>query len=199
MDELKVIFASNLIRLRTGAGMTQAELGEFLHYSDKSVSKWERGEAIPDAFVLKRLAERFSVTVDSLLSENSGWVSPDAEENAPVTYSRTFIILCSVAGIWAVCILEFVLMWIFFGSMHWIIFPLAVPLSLVTILVFNSVWYHGRRNMYLIGLLVLSLVLLTVLALREWRFLVLLVPAELVVYLACHIRPRKRPDRAKKR
>ena len=49
MDELKLIFASNLIRLRTAAGMTQAELGEQLNYSDKSISKWERGEAIPDA------------------------------------------------------------------------------------------------------------------------------------------------------
>ena len=34
MDELKLIFASNLIRLRTAAGMTQAELGEQLNYSD---------------------------------------------------------------------------------------------------------------------------------------------------------------------
>ena len=56
MDELKAIFASNLIKLRTGAGLTQAELGEMLHYSDKSVSKWERAEAIPDAFVLKAIA-----------------------------------------------------------------------------------------------------------------------------------------------
>ena len=59
MDELKLIFASNLIRLRTAAGMTQAELGEQLNYSDKSISKWERGEAIPDAAVLKRMSEIF--------------------------------------------------------------------------------------------------------------------------------------------
>ena len=63
MDELKLIFASNLIRLRTAAGMTQAELGEQLNYSDKSISKWERGEAIPDAAVLKRMSEIFGVTV----------------------------------------------------------------------------------------------------------------------------------------
>ena len=63
MDELKLIFASNLIRLRTAAGMTQAELGEQLNYSDKSISKWERGEAIPDAAVLKRMSEIFGVTM----------------------------------------------------------------------------------------------------------------------------------------
>ena len=55
LSELKLVFASNLIRLRSKAGMTQAELGAMLNYSDKSVSKWERGEAIPDAWVLTRL------------------------------------------------------------------------------------------------------------------------------------------------
>ena len=70
MDELKLIFASNLIRLRTAAGMTQAELAEKINYSDKSISKWERGEAIPDAFVLKQMAAIFKVTVDYLLTSN---------------------------------------------------------------------------------------------------------------------------------
>ena len=74
MDELKLIFASNLIRLRTAAGMTQAELGEQLNYSDKSISKWERGEAIPDAAVLKRMSEIFGVTVDYLLDEHDAWL-----------------------------------------------------------------------------------------------------------------------------
>ena len=47
MDELKLIFASNLIRLRTAAGMTQAELGEQLNYSDKSISKGSAARPFP--------------------------------------------------------------------------------------------------------------------------------------------------------
>ena len=68
MDELKLIFASNLIRLRTEAGLTQAELASMINYSDKSVSKWERGEAVPDAYVLKQMAE-----VSRLLNEEEDW------------------------------------------------------------------------------------------------------------------------------
>lgn len=192
MDELKAIFASNLIKLRTDAGMTQAELGERLHYSDKSVSKWERAEAIPDAFVLKTLSGLFSVSIDSLLTSDTVWKPPDAEEKAPVTYSRPFIIAVSIAGIWAVCVLEFVLMWIFTGRLHWLIFPLAVPISLITYLVFNSVWYHGRHNMYVIGALVLSILLLLLLEFRRWQLLLLIIPAELIVYLACNIRRKKK-------
>ena len=67
LSELKLISASNIIKLRTEAGLTQAELGEKLNYSDKTISKWERGEAIPDAYVLTQMAEIFGVSVDYLL------------------------------------------------------------------------------------------------------------------------------------
>ena len=83
MDDLKFITASNIINLRTQAGMTQTELGNLLSYSDKSVSKWERAEAVPDAYVLKKLSEIFGVTVDDLLSSHSEW-KPVEEESVTV-------------------------------------------------------------------------------------------------------------------
>ena len=67
MEELKLIIAGNISRLRREAGMTQLELAEILNYSDKAISKWERGESIPDVGTLKQIAERFSETVDYLL------------------------------------------------------------------------------------------------------------------------------------
>ena len=66
MDDLKVITASNIINLRTAKGMTQAELGELLNYSDKSVSKWERAESLPDIKTLKALADFYEITINDL-------------------------------------------------------------------------------------------------------------------------------------
>ena len=43
MEDLKVIFAQNLIALRKQMKLTQIELAEKINYSDKAVSKWERG------------------------------------------------------------------------------------------------------------------------------------------------------------
>ena len=57
MEELKNIIASNIATLRKKNGMTQAELAEKLCYSDKAISKWERGESIPDVIVLKQVAD----------------------------------------------------------------------------------------------------------------------------------------------
>ena len=62
-ERLKKNIAKNLSSLRKSAGLTQAELGEKLTYSDKSISKWERGDGLPDLLVLDKLAELYGVTV----------------------------------------------------------------------------------------------------------------------------------------
>lgn len=67
MEDLKAVFAGNLIRLRTAAEWTQADLAERINYSDKSVSKWERADALPDLTVAKAIADQFGVTVDYML------------------------------------------------------------------------------------------------------------------------------------
>ena len=63
MEDLKMIIAGNIGQLRRKTGMTQLELAEKLNYSDKAISKWERGESVPDISVLKSIADLFGVTV----------------------------------------------------------------------------------------------------------------------------------------
>ena len=194
MEELKTTFAANLIRLRTAAGMTQAELGEKLHYTDKAISKWERAESLPDAFVLKSAAELFGVTVDELLTSHDEWLPRASLRTETETYSRLFIILCTIASIWTLCVLEFVIVWILLDTIQWIVFVVAVPLSLIALLIYNCVWYQGRNNMYIIWALVLSLVVLVYLLLLHhnfWQMFLVLIPAELVVFLACRIKKHR--------
>ena len=50
--------------------MTQVDLATKLNYSDKAVSKWERGESIPDVEVLYQIGKIFNVTIDMLLSDS---------------------------------------------------------------------------------------------------------------------------------
>ncbi len=191
MDELKAAFASNLIRLRTAAGMTQAELGEKLHYSDKAVSKWERAESVPDAYVLTELGRLFGVSVDALLSPNAQWAPPPTLRTETETYSRLFVLLSSIAAIWTLCMVEFVVVWTVLGAIQWIVFVAAVPLSLIALLVFNTIWFRGRGNMFIVMALVLSLVLLIYLMLLKyniWQVFLILAPAELLVFLAFQIR-----------
>ena len=70
MEELKLIIANNIQILRKRDKLTQAEMAERLNYSDKAISKWERGESVPDVAVLKQIADMFGVKVDWLLTED---------------------------------------------------------------------------------------------------------------------------------
>ena len=193
MDELKLITASNIIKLRTGAGLTQAELGAKLNYSDKSVSKWERAEAIPDAFVLKQLAALFGVTVDYLLCEHDEWEHAPAPEPARrAGFSTGVVTLVAVMGIWTLAAFMFVIFWVI-GSLQWIIFAAAVPVTVITLLVFNCVWRRGRNNVWIVAALVLSvflLIYLTLLKFNLWQLVFVLIPAEIIVFLSFKIKRR---------
>ena len=53
--------------LRKANGMTQKDLAERLNVSDKTVSRWERGDGAPDLAAIPAIAEIFGVTCDELL------------------------------------------------------------------------------------------------------------------------------------
>ena len=148
LSELKLISASNIIKLRTGAGLTQAELGEKLNYSDKTISKWERGEAIPDAYVLTQMAEIFGVTVDYLLSSHDAWESPEQQEEKERKqeehrYSVNMIIAISVLGVWTMALTIFVMLWLF-DIILWETFVVALPVSILTYMVLIWIVCFGQ-------------------------------------------------------
>lgn len=187
MDDLKFITASNIINLRTQAGMTQTELGNLLSYSDKSVSKWERAEAVPDAYVLKKLSEIFGVTVDDLLSSHSEW-KPVEEDTR--SYNSRVITTIALVGIWTAALTVFIVFWML-GRIVWLAFVAALPTSLITLLVLNSLWEKGRRNEWIVGALVLSLLATVYFCFaryRPWQIFLLAAPAELIVWLAFRVR-----------
>lgn len=65
MDSQKI--GSLLNDLRKEQNLTQKQLSEILHISDKTVSKWERGAGCPDIAMLKKLSEVFGVDVEKIL------------------------------------------------------------------------------------------------------------------------------------
>lgn len=193
MDDLKKTIAENIIRLRTGAGMTQSELADKLNYSDKSVSKWERAEAVPDVVVLKGIADIFGVGVDYLLREHDGESDLPVIEpvnKAGVKRRHRLIIAISILGIWAIALLLFVIFWIA-GNYVWYIFMSAVPVSLITFLVLHSIWGRGKYNFYIISALMVGTLLalyFLFLSYNWWQIFLLAIPLELIIYLCFKIK-----------
>lgn len=202
MDELKKIVARNIATLRSQAHLTQFELGEKLNYSDKAVSRWERGEAIPDAYVLLMMSEIFGVTVDYLLKEHleDEMTAPLEEANEPQETPRGFspnhkrITLLTFISIWAISFLVFVIT-AMAGVFFWPVLVYAIPVSAIVLLVLNAIWGTRRNLLILVSVLVWSILLvlhISLLALGNfWMIYLLGLPAQAIIFVAFSIRKKQ--------
>lgn len=186
--DLKDIFAENLTALRTEAKMTQLELGGAISYSDKAISKWERGEAIPDAYVLTELAKIFGVTVDYLLNEHGGKVRRKKTNYASV-------VALSVIAIFTVFAIAYITVLLATGKNYWLFFVYAEVTSLIVLTVFNTVWGNRSFNVVIVSALASSVVAMIYCILLPinnfWQILCLIPPVILIVICCFRIRISK--------
>ena len=196
-DRMKTIIANNIADLRRKHNMTQLDLAEQLNYTDKAISKWERGESIPDVLVLKHIADLFGVTVDYLLEEDhpEPTVDPLLEKAAAQKQqnirARGFVTGMSILLVWLVATVLFMIcdMVVTDAVSHWIIFVYAIPASMILWLVLNSIWFNKRRNYLIISLLMWSAlisVFVTVLLLaayNAWLIFMLGIPGQAIILM----------------
>ena len=64
----KELLGNFIAQQRKALGMTQKDLAERLHITDKAVSKWERGLSYPDVTLLEPLADVFGLGVEELVA-----------------------------------------------------------------------------------------------------------------------------------
>ncbi len=161
MNDIKSIVAKNISELRQANGMTQLELAEKINYSDKAISKWERGESTPDVSVLVQIAELFGVTVDYLVREehSAETESNSKSEGREERYNRKAIAYVSESVGWIVAIIAFIITTLILKGMtfQFLYFVYALPVVLIVKLVFNSIWFNQRHNYYIISILMWSI------------------------------------------
>lgn len=170
--------------------MTQAELAERLNYSDKAVSKWERGESVPDVHVLKMIADIFEVTVDYLLtSDHHDSTDLPKVSKRMIRRNRIVITLLAVSVVWLVATIAFVICGLVLDSFEktWLAYVIAVPVSCIVLLVFNSIWGRGKLNYIIISVLMWSTLLSICLILnigKIWLISVIGIPAQLMILIS---------------
>ncbi len=196
MQELKFIIAKNIQKLRQEKGMTQVELAEILNYSDKTVSKWERGESLPDIVVLKNVADIFEVTLDYLVEEEHTG-KPITREMLDRNYRRNCYIITgtSIFIVSLMATLIYVILAMIFPgkSYPWLCYAYAIPAALIVWLVFNSIWFNPRRNFLIVSLLVWSLLLalyltFSMMGFHIWPILLVGIPAQLIIWMWSKLR-----------
>ena len=202
-EKLKKYLGIHIMTHRKRMGLTQAGLAEKLNYSDKAVSKWERGESIPDVLTLLQLAELFGIKVDDLLRDpnelpdETGAVVGKMEKAVEKTLKRKAdkksILALSSLLVWFVALLSFVVISSLGIEKSWIAFIYAIPADAIVRLSLLSAWQDFRWNKTLISVMVwgvllsLYLSLLLFLQVNVWKLFLLGVPGQIAVLLWFHM------------
>lgn len=198
-EKLKKRIGTNISAYRKQAGLTQVGLAEKLNYSDKAVSKWERGESVPDVLTLVLLAEQFEVTVNDLLTdpdalpEETGAVQQAMDHVVQKTLKRkadkNIILMLSSLLVWFVATLIFVVVSSFDIPYSWLAFFYAVPANAIVALSLRSAWQDFRWNRAYISAIVwgaLVAIYATALVLAKlnlWKIFLLGVLGQIAIFL----------------
>lgn len=201
MDEekVKVQIGKNIASYRKRLRLTQAGLAEKLNYSDKAVSKWERGESVPDVQTLMQLAELFDITVNDLLvdpnelPENPGTVERvmgmAVEKTLKRRADKRIILGLSTVLVWFVALFLFVVLSSLDIPNSWMAFIYAIPVTGIVLLSLRSAWKDFRWNQGLISMIVwgsllsVYMSLLMYFGLNIWKMFLLGIPGQIAVFL----------------
>lgn len=183
------LLANNLAYYRKASGLTQLELAEKFNYSDKSVSKWERGEGFPDIFVLKSLADFYGITVDDFYREEHKQITNQGRSLRKQVYFK----LLSIGIGWLVTLITFFLLNTLFKELHanvkfqtWLVFVYGALVSGIILLVWDFIYHHRFLKMIDTSIIIwtatlsLYLTFLVIMDLNLYLIFVVAVPLQIL-------------------
>ncbi len=198
-EKLKSRLGANIAAYRKRNGYTQAALAEKLNYSDKAVSKWERGESLPDLLTLVQLSELFGITTDDLLRDNNALpenigkveqvMGRAVEKTLKRKADKRIIEQLCVILVWFIALLAFVICATFDVPKTWVAFFYACPVSAVVLLILRSAWKDFRSNCGLISaimwgtLLSIYVSVLVFASINFWMLFLLGIPGQAAILL----------------
>jgi transcriptional regulator with XRE-family HTH domain len=189
-SDLKRVVASNLCRYRKENNLTQLELAERLNYSDKSISKWERGDGLPDLLIMVKIALIYGISVNDLLIERKRLARPKHKLN------KLLITLISYTGVWAIATGVFALLGIFSpeANRSWLAFIYAIPASFIVLTFFAFIWGRKIHSFITFSLLSWSIPLAIFVSLQYqqlWLLFIAIIPLQLITIFAYFLKPRR--------
>lgn len=191
MENLNFVIARNITAVRKANHLTQAELAEKLNYSDKSISKWENGEAVPSVDVLVQMSNLFGMSIDYFVKDQPTESAPAQKRTKS---NKVIITILSVLLVWLVALASYTILDVAFGESLWTIFVWAVPVSFIVTTVLVAIW-SPKRRLKVISITFLIWTLVTAiyvqfLAYNLWLLFLVAVPVQMAVLLWPFIKKR---------
>ena len=131
---LKRLVADNITMYRKANGLTQIQLAEKLNYSDKAVSKWERGESLPDLYILMQIVDMFGITLNDLVTKQE---QPKKVSKSKINH--TIVTLLSIGLVWLIAFIVYVILHMASVSMDYMVFLYSLPVAFIVLIVFSKI------------------------------------------------------------
>lgn len=191
-DELKSTIAKNLSKFRKAANLTQLELAERLLYSDKNISKWERGEATPEVIILKQIADIFGITVNDFFSEDERVLPTEilqpkkTEKRRFFSKQQSLIVFLSISLVWLVAVVAYSFFAGFMPSSQawaWKFFIIALAASGIVATVFSSIWCTNLLNCINVSFLIWMTALAIYICIsfeNNWLIFMIAIPLQII-------------------
>lgn len=143
MKNLREIIPHNISTLRKEMGLTQMDLAKKVNYSDKAVSRWEKGEVLPDIETLQQIAKTLGVPLEYLFEQHAQVGTKT--RNRPSIHEILFQVL-TVCVIWTVLTIMFVYSQVIYNVSYWQVFVWGVPLTALFCIYYNRKWKNKNIN-----------------------------------------------------
>lgn len=184
MKDLHPIIAENLAALRKASGLTQAQLAERLDYSDKAVSRWEKGDTLPDINVLYELCDFYGISMNTLLEKGGGADAKPLKDRSSIQYAA--VCALAIAIVWLIATVLYVYLLTESHFNFWQVFIWAVPVSCLVVLYMNR--RFRSRVLQFITATVFAWTLLTAIYLQLlshniWLVFIVGVPVQVICVL----------------
>ncbi len=142
-EETRKVFGERLTETRKRCGITQLGLAEKLNYSDKAVSKWERGESLPDVLTIMKIGEVLGVTMSYLLGEEDEPKTPEKviNEKRSKRSISVFLVFKQIPSLAPYADYSFLF---------------ALPVVFITLSVFSFIWWHNISQCICLSILIWS-------------------------------------------
>ncbi len=147
MKTLNEIISENLIIHRKNNLLTQSEVAFLLNYSDKSISKWEQGHAVPTLEILMELTKIYNTSLDELVTDKDIKKIDERKEYENLVkkqYSRLVISLLSISLIWIIATIIYSVLAIADVPKGSLAYLWSAPISALSAFIFNYFW--GKRS-----------------------------------------------------
>ena len=187
MENVTVIIGENIAALRRAGGLTQQQLADKIGYSNKAVSRWEKGECLPSIDILSEICEFFGVEFSYLIAKHESVVKGKKQRDA----NKIAIALLSCFAAIAFAVVLFVYIKVVNDVYYWQVFVCSIPVCAAALYVLANRWQWNRvtkitfSSVFLWSLL--TAVYVITLKYNLWLIYLVGVPLQVIIILSFYV------------